>query len=673
MSRTPRIRPWVFLLAFWPCAAGAAPPFLALEDLSPDDLAVAGFDLPRKTRVQVDAVGLRARHGYELVARAWLLDAATRQVVWSMDRDRASRSRKSRDLVRVEETIELQPGRYEVYAFASSRSNWGDIDLHFDGLRGLRDFLRGLKRHDDDRDAERLERDLERERDQADREMERAEREVERARDKVEREMERAEREMEKAERDMERAQRDIDRAQREGQEDERDRSFRLKLRGTNDWRGNREMQRALRDCYVRLSSDDVAASQVKVFEPSGELAGALARHAQQGDDAFVETAFRLDRPASLRLYAFSEQPDDYESPVDHGWILDASTRQRVWEMTYRNTHHAGGADKNRVFDGQVRLDAGTYVLAYGTDDSHSYAYFNAMPPDDPLNWGITLLPGKDMDRGTFHVVDVPGRGTPLLELTRLGDGEFREQPFRLERDGELLVYAVGEYSDRDREFADGAWIQKAGGDATVWEMTYRNTAHAGGASKNRVHDGYVKLPAGDYIAYAVTDDSHSYRDWNAGAPFDPQAWGLTLYPGRGFDAKHFGKVAESALRTAGGDALVRLVHVGNDKRLRREFRLDKSARIRIYALGEGSRGEMYDFGTIVDKKSGDVVWEMTWRNTRHAGGARKNRVFDGEIRLDAGEYEVLYETDGSHAFPDWNDSRPRDPRSWGITVSRAD
>jgi len=65
-------------------------------------------------------------------------------------------------------------------------------------------------------------------------------------------------------------------------------------------------------------------------------------------------------------------------------------------------------------------------------------------------------------------------------------------------------------------------------------------------------------------------------------------------------------------------------------------------------------------------------VWEMTMRNTHHAGGARKNRVFDGEVKLDTGRYVVHYQTDGSHAYGDWNDRRPPDPHGWGITVTMA-
>ena len=54
-----------------------------------------------------------------------------------------------------------------------------------------------------------------------------------------------------------------------------------------------------------------------------------------------------------------------------------------------------------------------------------------------------------------------------------------------------------------------------------------------------------------------------------------------------------------------------------------------------------------------------------------YAGGATKNRRFDGVIRLPAGSYVLRYETDGSHSFGDWNAAPPDDPESWGITVYR--
>jgi len=88
-----------------------------------------------------------------------------------------------------------------------------------------------------------------------------------------------------------------------------------------------------------------------------------------------------------------------------------------------------------------------------------------------------------------------------------------------------------------------------------------------------------------------------------------------------------------------------------------------------VYALGEGSRGEMYDYGWIEDAESRSTVWQMEYQMTEHAGGAEKNRVFRGRLDLPAGSYVLRYLSDGSHAYRSWNQAPPHDPESWGITV----
>ena len=59
----------------------------------------------------------------------------------------------------------------------------------------------------------------------------------------------------------------------------------------------------------------------------------------------------------------------------------------------------------------------------------------------------------------------------------------------------------------------------------------------------------------------------------------------------------------------------------------------------------------------------------MTYQKTTSAGGARKNRKVDQIITLPAGKYIVMFETDGSHSFNDWNDDPPDDPIHYGITL----
>ena len=93
----------------------------------------------------------------------------------------------------------------------------------------------------------------------------------------------------------------------------------------------------------------------------------------------------------------------------------------------------------------------------------------------------------------------------------------------------------------------------------------------------------------------------------------------------------------------------------------------------KLFSLGEGTSGEMHDYAWIEDANTGRTVWEMTYRKTRRAGGARKNRIFDETVYLKAGEYLVFYRSDGSHSFEDWNASPPHDPINWGVTLSVVD
>ena len=97
-------------------------------------------------------------------------------------------------------------------------------------------------------------------------------------------------------------------------------------------------------------------------------------------------------------------------------------------------------------------------------------------------------------------------------------------------------------------------------------------------------------------------------------------------------------------------------------------FNLASSHNVRIYAVGEGQAGEMFDYGWIEDVDKGSRVWEMQEPRTAHAGGAGKNRKVDVVITLPAGNYKLRYKTDDSHAFDHWN-SLPPDINFWGIAV----
>ena len=66
-------------------------------------------------------------------------------------------------------------------------------------------------------------------------------------------------------------------------------------------------------------------------------------------------------------------------------------TGKVVWEMTWRKTDPAGGADKNREVTDIITLEPGTYEVRYESDGSHSFNDWNAAPPRHPRDWGITV------------------------------------------------------------------------------------------------------------------------------------------------------------------------------------------------------------------------------------------------------------------------------------------
>jgi hypothetical protein len=196
--------------------------------------------------------------------------------------------------------------------------------------------------------------------------------------------------------------------------------------------------------------------------------------------------------------------------------------------------------------------------------------------------------------------------------------------------------------------------------------MTFDETEHAGGASKNRLFDGALRLESGNYLAYFVTDGSHSYVDWNSSAPYDQEHWGMVVTAASdNFNSADVAPYEEKEDESV----FAQIIRVRDDDRERKSFSLSKDAQVRIYALGEGSDGEMHDYGWIEDANTGKTVWEMSYRMTEHAGGARKNRLYDEVISLKAGEYILRFETDGSHSFNDWNDDPPHDATHYGITV----
>ncbi|MEM1043530.1 MAG: hypothetical protein AAGI91_12985 [Bacteroidota bacterium] len=377
---------------------------------------------------------------------------------------------------------------------------------------------------------------------------------------------------------------------------------------------------------------------------------------------------FEVRRPAQVRVEATGEI---FNGPVDTGWIDNLSTGERVWTMDDANTAWAGGSVKNRRSSGTLALAPGLYRATFEADGSHHPGRWRANPPLDPAAYGLFLYAEPE----SVAAFD-PWNSLPkVVEMTGVGDDALETAMFTLDAPLQAWVYAAGEMT-RSSSY-DYAWLIRDG-EGVVWEMDHARTRHAGGADRNRIEEASLTLAPGRYTLHVETDGSHSPDGWHGDEPERPERWGVTLFAlnprfapvavDRRSEREHGGPASLPASGTA--ELPIRLAPLGNDQQVERTFTLDEETDLRVYALGEILPSGRFDYGWITSED--DHVWEMTRSNTRSGGGARKNRVFDGTVRLPAGTYTVHFKTDDSHAFGRFNEGSPTDPSAWGITVERA-
>lgn len=433
-----------------------------------------------------------------------------------------------------------------------------------------------------------------------------------------------------------------------------------------DDWGYSRRDYESL---YITIKGVGEAKTEEEVVTWQDALKNtALIDFTNMRDEKFEEQIIEVTKPTDFNIYAIGEASDDGD--YDFGWIIDLSNRNKVWDLTFRHSGHAGGAPKNRISEETLTLEPGKYKVFYVTDDSHSPRKWNAAPPYDPVFWGLAMWTINQQDKASIVLLDKEDEQEKnvIVKFDRVGDQEYLSKGFTLKKPLTLHIYALGE--GRDGDMYDYGWVVDLKTRKKVWTMKYRNTENAGGSKKNRFFDGTITLEPGNYMAHYVTDGSHSFRRWNSGRPYDEDSWGMRISV---LDENYSEGDVVAYNEADDKSILVRITRVGDYDRVKARFELDKDQDIHIYAIGEGMGNEMYDYAWIENSRNGRVVWEMSYRQTERAGGARKNRMFDDNIYLEAGEYEVFYETDDSHSYADWNDSPPNDPVNWGITISRVD
>lgn len=398
------------------------------------------------------------------------------------------------------------------------------------------------------------------------------------------------------------------------------------------------------------------------------------------------EFVLEVAEPARLGVYAVGEIE---RSQMDFGWIENVLTKERIWEMTLDNTAHAGGWSVNRIVMDTLALEEGIYRAVYKTDPRQNWGDWVGNPPYDPAAWGMTLSADPLEAVSPFSPF---ATRDPLIEMTRVRNDERRTTQFRIHEPVQLIAYAVGEIGESGRY--DWAWLRNNDSQERVWEMSWSESRQTGEHSGNRAELAFVSLEPGAYTLGYETDDSHAFDSWRHARPEEPNRWGVTLFAldenvdSTTVEILNYDQVSltveedESAPRPADppgppqelppmpGSTLVTITEVGNEERLEMAFALSEPSRLHISALGEISISGRYDYGWIENAQTGEIVWEMTFQNTVPAGGADRNRQFEGTLELGPGDYVVHYTSDFSHAYGDFGDEPPAHPQGWGIRVS---
>ena len=546
---------------------------IEVSSLQPDELAVVAFRVTRDVTAQLEAVGGRHKHSDQMFAYPWILNAETREVVWSMDDESELSNTRNPYLKEIKKDLEMKPGTYEVYYFAGRPRFYGE-NIQIEGIGDLKELLKDLlgsdERYSDRELAEKCYLRLNSEAGVietiAPPGPPKAAIEMVHPKDNEYRRMgfsltRPVELEICAAGEYSELSEVMVDwgwitsaaNMERVWEMD----------RWNSEWGGGADKNRISREtvtlpagdylaCYVTDDSHSYRVwNDIPPYDP--EAWGLRIRAVKPADAGFIRLitieipekpiiqltdvcdnellskGFRLQTPADVHVYAIGEYDRYGDRMADYGWITDAKTGDRVWVMDGQNTQFAGGAAKNRMFDGVITLDGGEYIVHYVTDGSHSHCDWNASPPYDQDRYGITVsLRGKQAQQNVATVFEPPaGPAGALVAISCVHDDERRNARFTLEKVTRVRIHAVGE-GDED-EMYDYGWIENTADGSVVWEMTYRKTTPAGGAAKNRLVEQTILLDKGSYAAYYVTDGSHSCNDWNADPPNDPFSWGIVI------------------------------------------------------------------------------------------------------------------------------------------------
>jgi serine phosphatase RsbU (regulator of sigma subunit)/ligand-binding sensor domain-containing protein len=117
----------------------------------------------------------------------------------------------------------------------------------------------------------------------------------------------------------------------------------------------------------------------------------------------------------------------------------------------------------------------------------------------------------------------------PKSSIAKVSNNQDVIKPFEVIKPGDFLVECSGEGGPTANTMVDYGFLLNAEND-TIWSSRYsRNSFYAGGDRKNRINLDVLHLMPGTYNLRYISDDSHSYNNWNTPPPIYPEIWGIHL------------------------------------------------------------------------------------------------------------------------------------------------
>lgn len=387
---------------------------------------------------------------------------------------------------------------------------------------------------------------------------------------------------------------------------------------------------------------------------------------------------FVVSEPSLLLLKATGSREAETATNSDlaaHAWVVNRDNHQVLWRMT----------EQNVVADHGTLVSAEDEIIALPGKYDLFFASYGS-------TWGSLKKRGKffglrlgshwtgDADGWKVQVTAVdPSTKEPIMLRTLSSDRASEtgrevwatgplsgnrkvEEVFTITRPVTLNVYSVGEFCDEGD--CDYGWVENLATGERLWQLSTDNTVHAGGSRSNRSFDGPVHFAPGTYKAVFVTDPGHAYQEWYSNPPFNPYAWGMRITANSEDDLAAVQRVDLWSL-----PPVAALTRVGNGTVVRKSFTVREPSLVAVAASGEVGRSSLYDFATLKNTSTGATTWQMSWEASVPAGGYEENRYEEAFLTLPPADYQLVYETDDSHAYGSYHNGTPDHPERWGVAL----